>query len=370
MLRVLINKALPFMCIGFLLGCEPENLRDLNMVESISDSSIVETKIRNRGGIQVQKIPETENLRDLILNAIVPSECGATEFSRIIWQHFTALASDDLATENIDHYLFLQENAIRLRIGTDYYGPKGEYTRHVEQTIRALERFWEMQGQIQVLGQHNETLNNREKLADIIYYSMQDVDSREDVFPLVDEILEKNKLSPNLPHSPFFAADGFARPNNEIVLGDGLIQMFSETGIDKEIIWTGILTHEWAHQVQFDHFASWYPEGYFDSRAEETRAIELEADFFSGYFMTHKRGATYNWKRAEQFFELFYQSGDCSFSFEQHHGTPNQRKQASFEGYLLAEGADKKGHILSAEELHEYFVTKVLPETLSGLQYF
>jgi hypothetical protein len=369
MLRYFLTKALPAICVIFLLACEPENLQELSITEGVLNSHSIQAQKKNRGDLRTQKVPETENLRDLILNAVAPSECGATELSSIVWKHFTELASDDFAVENMDFYLFLQWNAVRLRIGTDYYGPNGEFTKYVEKEIRSLEKFWDMHDQIQVLGQHNETLNNREKLADIIWYSMQDLESREDVYWQVDEILFKNKLSPMLPDSPFFAADGFARPNNEIVLGDGIIEMFSETGLDKEIVWTGILTHEWAHQVQFDHFSNWYPSGYFDSRAEETRAIELEADFFSGYYITHKRGGTFNWKRAEQFFELFYQAGDCSFSLDQHHGTPKQRKQASYEGYLLAEAAKKKGLILSAQELHEYFVTEVLSSTVRSLEY-
>jgi hypothetical protein len=85
--------------------------------------------------------------------------------------------------------------------------------------------------------------------------------------------------------------------------------------------------------------------------------------------MTHKRGATYNWKRAEEFFELFYQAGDCSFEFEQHHGTPLQRKQASYQGFLLAEAAKKKGEILSPGELHEYFEQKVIADVVNQLEY-
>jgi hypothetical protein len=181
---------------------------------------------------------------------------------------------------------------------------------------------------------------------------------------MVEEILQKNSESPLLPESPFFAADVFSSFNNMIVLGDGLIEMFSETGISEEIAWTGILSHEWAHQIQMDHFFSWYPFGSFDSPAEQTRHIELEADFFSAYYLTHKRGATYNWKKAEEFFELYFQAGDCSFEFELHHGTPLQRMQAAKEGYELALSAQKKGHILTPEELHEYFLNVALPEII------
>lgn len=362
-------RVLPMLCAGFLLGCEPENITTISGDRPVYSTWVFETSVQPTVAYELQKAAATENLREIIFKAVVPSECGATEFSQIVWKHFTSLASDPLAVENLDQYLYLQENAVRLRIGTDYFGPEGEYTGLVQRNIRTLEKFWDLSGKIEVLGEHNETLNDREKLADILWYSIQDLESREDVYAMVDAILQKNALSPVLPQSPFFAADGYAAANKQIVLGDGLIQMFSETGLEEEIIWTGILSHEWAHQVQFDFLAEWYPSGTFESRAEETRTIELEADFFSGYFMTHKRGATYNWQRAEQFFELFYQAGDCSFTFEQHHGTPLQRKNASYEGYLLAEAAQKRGHILSAEELHNYFITVVLPETVKESQY-
>lgn len=355
--------------IGLFLACEPENLSDLSIDEAVSSTGTIENKMKNRGRINPQQTPKTENLRDLLLKAVVPSDCGATEFQDVVWKKFTELASDELAVQLLDRYSFLQENAVRLRINTDYYGKNGSHTQHVRKIKRTLQRFWAMPNEIEVLGQHNETLNDRDAIAKILYYNLQDDGSWEDVYREADELIRLNKLSPMLPESPFFAADGFARPNNEIVLGDGLMSMFSETGLEEEIVWTGILSHEWAHQVQFNYFAGWYPDDYFDSVAERTRAIELEADFFSGYFMTHKRGATYNWKRAEDFFELFYQSGDCSFEFEQHHGTPLQRKKATYEGHLLAESTRKKGHILTAEALHEIFISKVLPETVNELQY-
>lgn len=362
------RNLLPLLCICSLLSCEPEEVHEVSQVENISGTFISSSNAIGKD-IQQHGNPKTENLREILLEDVVPSECGATQFTKVVWDHFTALASDDLAVEYMNQYIFLQDNALRLRIGTDQFGPQGEYTSHVQRMVHTLERFWDMPNEIEVLGQHNETLNNREALIEIIWYTKQDLESREDVYPLVEEILSRNQISPMLPNSPFFAADGYANFNNEIILGDGLIQMFSETGIEQEIVWTGILSHEWAHQVQFNSFSSWYPANYFDSKAEETRTIELEADFFSGYFMTHKRGATYNWKKADDFFELFYQSGDCSFEFEQHHGTPLQRKAATYEGYLLAASSQKKGKILTAEELHEIFTTEVLPKVVNELQY-
>lgn len=303
----------------------------------------------------------------IINRAVIPSECGATEFSRIQWEHFTALAADPLAMENFNFYTTLNLYAVRLGIGTDTFGEDGEFTRHVRKIEKDLERFWNMPDEIDVRGQHTTTLNDPEMLTEILWPLIADLESKDQLQPIVDEILQKNAESPLLPESPFFAADVFSSFNNMIVLGDGLIEMFSETEISEEVVWTGIFSHEWSHQIQMDYFFNWYPFGSFTSRPEETRHIELEADFFSAYYLTHKRGATYNWKKAEEFFDLFFQAGDCSFEFELHHGTPIQRMQAAKEGYLLAQAAQKKGHILTPEEVHDYFMQvalpKILPET-------
>lgn len=370
MLSTRVKMLLLVLCISSNSGCAPEDVSDVSVAEaSLISSRFEQKKEKSNSGPKTLRLPESENLRDLVLKVVVPTECGATEFSEIIGKHLIELLSNELAAENLNYYLYLQENAIRLRIGTDTFGQNGEYTKHVQKDIGRMESFWKMPGQIEVLGEHTETLNDREKLADILWYTIQDLETRDEVYPMVDEILENNRRSSILTSSPFLSADGMARANKEIIIGDGLVQMFAETGIDEKIVWTGILAHEWAHQIQFEHMEQWYPPGTFETTAEATRTKELEADFFSGYYMTHKRGATYNWKQAEQFFELFYQAGDCSFEFEQHHGTPLQRKQASYEGYLLAQTSRKKGHILSSEELHRYFMENVLTQLVQQSEY-
>ena len=240
-----------------------------------------------------------------------------------------------------------------------YFGSNGEYTRLVAKRKRELERFFGMPGQVQINGQHSSTLNDREKLADVYEIMGTDITSREEAYAAADQILYINTFSDLIPESPFFSVDGFATSFGLIVLGDGLVQMVSEAGVDTDITYTGILAHEWAHQVQFANFSSWYPEGGDADPAATTRHTELEADFIASYYMTHKRGATYNWKRVEQFFNLFFQIGDCSFDSAGHHGTPAQRLEAARLGYELAQTEQKQGHILSENELHQYFMANV-----------
>lgn len=361
MLRLFLKMPVLALSAAIALSCEAELPETSSTALQPPTKQSIYSKIGNQGSGAPEVLSYSANLQDLVLHAVNPSECGATEFNEVQWKHFTALAGDPVAMANFEHYRYLNRYAPFLPLGPQYFGKDGEYTKLVERLTKNLEMFWNMGDQVLVYGQHNETLNDREKLIEILWYLIEDVEEKEHLHSLVDELIYQNSLSPVLPESPFFASDGYASHNGKIVIGDGLVQLFTETGLQEEIVWTGILSHEWAHQVQYQHMAAWYPSGTFADQAERTRTLELEADFFSGYYMTHKRGATHNWKNAADFFELFYQAGDCSFEFEQHHGTPMQRKKASYEGYLLSDAAKKKGQILSAEELHQYFQLDVLP---------
>lgn len=296
-----------------------------------------------------------ENLRDNILPAIKTEECAPTELETVVFKHLTPIAEDSLAVNNYTLYTNLNFYIASFDTSEQYFGPDGEYTNLIKRRQRELERFWQMPDRIQVHGQHTDNLNDREKLANIFMKLGMDDYSREMAYAAADEVLRINQQSPNLPHSPLFAADGFITYNGLIVIGDGLVQLISETGIDPEIVWTGILAHEWSHQIQMDHRKEWYPK----DPVERVWYNELEADFFASYYMTHKRGATYNWKKVDRFFDLFFQLGGCGIDINDPHGTPFQRLEAAKMGYELASNAHKKGHILGPEELHHFFLSEL-----------
>lgn len=361
------RPALCLFAVCFLPGCQPdpvEKERTFNFYENTRASQIVKNDtydFAETNPLDKEHIFD-ENLKNLVLlNAVVPSECSRTEFTVVQWKYFTELAGDSLATNYLNHYNNLNRYAALMGLGGDYFGADGEYTRLVERTIRDLERFFDMPGEVKVHGQHNETLNDREMLVELLKLLIMDWEDTEYLYQLADEYIERNQSSPVLPESPFFSADGFSTVNGLIVLGDGLVQMFIETGVDPEVVWTGILSHEWVHQIQIKNFSKWYPAGSFETIAESTRHIELEADFISGYYMTHKRGATYNWKRVEQFHHLFFQAGDCAFDLDFHHGTPEQRMAATRAGYELAASMKKQGYIMTPQDLHDYFMDVVIP---------
>lgn len=332
------------------------------MAQSMSEMPLLHQGIADSTALQTPSnlAVLSENARALVINkAVAPSACAPTQFAAVQTGYLTPLYSDPYALNYFNLYLDLNFYAAYFDRSPQYFGANGEYTQLVTKRQRDLEKFWDMANQIRVNGQHNATLNDRERLADVYELVGTNVNTREQALAIADIILSINQLSPNLPESPFFSSDGFAASNKLIVMGDGLVKMVSESGVDAEIVWTGILAHEWAHQIQFKNMSTWYPNGADRDRATATRYTELEADFLASYYMTHKRGATFNWKRVQQFLQLYFQIGDCAFASPGHHGTPAQRMAAAQLGYELANEAQKQGHILTQQEAHAYFVSKV-----------
>ena len=97
---------------------------------------------------------------------------------------------------------------------------------------------------------------------------------------------------------------------------------------------------------------------------EATRRTELMADAYSAYYLSHARGAAMQWKRVQQFLQVFFNIGDCSFTSDGHHGTPAQRIAAANWGYNLANNAQKQGHIMTSQEFAALFEVQ-LPKLVS-----
>lgn len=310
-------------------------------------------------------VPFRDNLGNFLrIAALDTDDCMPSALTPVLLGHLAELVSDPLAEDYFNLYTHLSSSLAVTDRSTQYFGKTGEYTNLVNRRVRELERFWDMAGQLQVNGQHSESLNDREKLAAYYYRLIQDEATWEMAYENADAILALNAQSPNLPESLFFSLDGFLNFNKTIIIGDGLVQMISETGIDPGLTYSAILAHEWAHQIQLDNFTSWYPGQNPNAQEQPSYYLELEADYFAAYFLTHKRGATYNWKRVEEFLSLSFTLGDCTINSPTHHGTPDQRRRASHLGYELAAAAQKKGHILSPEEVHQAFLAS-LPQILN-----
>lgn len=304
-------------------------------------------------------------------NVITASECDSnTPFN----QAYNASVRSNLDQLGLDWYYDYVDFNFYYTITDEsvpYFGAEGQYTNFVNKTKRDLEKFWNMPNEVSVRGQHNETLNNKAKIIQILTFwygfSMAEAQDYADYF--VDYVNVESKFLTETPLISFdgfaIALDGYLGQGDLIVIGDGIVEILTKTGIEDKVIWTGILAHEWAHQIQFNNEQNWYPNGAADNAPEATRTTELEADFFAAYFMTHKSGATYNWKRIEDFLKIYYNIGDCSFLNSGHHGTPLQRMKSAKFGSDLAMASQKNGHILSANQVHSSFITS-LNEIVSG----
>lgn len=56
-----------------------------------------------------------------------------------------------------------------------------------------------------------------------------------------------------IPESPYFSTSAFATSSGVIVVGDGVVELISRTGPEPKEVWSSILSHEWAHQIQFSN---------------------------------------------------------------------------------------------------------------------
>ncbi|MEJ8755600.1 hypothetical protein WG947_01215 [Pontibacter sp. H259] len=287
--------------------------------------------------------------------AVEPSACGPTALDYAIVPY--VLQFGDLEWEWYDLLATINQLHSYLDRSQQYFAVDGHLTEFAIKNKRMLEEFWGMPNEVSLKGQHTKTLLNRNAIANVYlnFSTATEAEAFEMADLLISEVMLKSKV---LSNSPLLSLDGFATTSNIIVIGDGIIQILNEAGTAEKETFAGVLSHEWAHQVQFNNFKSWYgvPAELSENSPEATRLTELEADFFTGYYLTHKRGGTYNWKSTAQFVHMFYNIGDCAFESDGHHGTPNQRMAAARLGWVVAQVTYPMGHIYSASEVHSLFI--------------
>lgn len=356
---------------GLVISCQTDATDSISSDSSMKKETLSKSETLNNKLISSKKIPASlisETEKDLE-KIVEPSPCGPTSFDQVINESVSSNI-DGLGSSWYGEYAAINQWYAILNNDKQTFGNNGQYTNFMVKTTRNLEGFWGMPDEIFVKGQHNSTLEDKEKIIfvymNLLGWTYEESEVYADYF-----INYVNPTSTFLTETPLLSFDGFAWApggylglNDMIVIGDGLVELLAETGIDEKVVWTGIMAHEWAHHIQFNNNYMEYWFYQFDNEPERTRASELEADFYAAYYMTHKKGSTYNWKRTEAFLKAFYEIGDCQFGSDGHHGTPAQRLKSSYSGYELAANAQKKGKIMSQQELHEIFIT-LLPELVA-----
>ncbi|GAA1689162.1 hypothetical protein GCM10009745_37630 [Kribbella yunnanensis] len=244
------------------------------------------------------------------------------------------------------------------------YGADGDFTSQVNRTDRSLRTFWDIPSAgIELVPAHGHSLLNPAVSARVLtaLYGVNPATAQ-----AVGELIAVQLNTPALNQGdlPVFTFNAYAASGGEvipgyptavrrIVLGDGVLDGFAKVGLG-DVAPRAILAHEFGHQVQFaDNLMR------TDLPAPEaSRWAELMADAFSSYFLAHARGGAVQWKRAQQFSQVFFQVGDCGFSAPGHHGTPTQRMRTALWAYTVADTASPQGHILPALTFHGLFVAQ------------
>jgi hypothetical protein len=243
-----------------------------------------------------------------------------------------------------------------------YFGYNGEYTHVMQKTHRDAKRFFDIESSdIQLIGMHGSMLNDAAAVSQTYQFVFGVPAADADFFAALIQNALATSTTINGGNHPLFSFNAFAisAPGfvpDKIVMGDGIMAAYEAIGFG-DVAPQGIYAHEFGHHIQFEN-------GYFDddehantgTGAERTRYTELMADAYSAYFMTHARGLALNKHRVAQFLEVFYNIGDCAYTNNGHHGTPNQRMRAAQFGFDVADQAQKQGHILSTEAFHDMFV--------------
>ena len=253
------------------------------------------------------------------------------------------------------YYAFVFENSAI----DQYFGKNGEYTQRLVKAFKDLQRFWNIASDdIVMVGMHGSTLRDRDKLIRtyIAVYGLSPATAA-NFADLVLDLLDFFPQYRNGDHPIFtfnaFAVESFEFPPygiipDKIVMGDGVMEAYTALGFG-DVAPQAIVAHEFGHHIQVALNLFGPPT------AEATRRTELMADAYSAYFLSHARGASMQWKRVQQFLQVFFNIGDCAFTDPNHHGTPAQRMAAAEWAYNLANDAHKQGHILTAEEFTALF---------------
>ncbi|MFJ9448526.1 hypothetical protein ACIRRH_43040 [Kitasatospora sp. NPDC101235] len=249
------------------------------------------------------------------------------------------------------------------------FGVNGEYTNELTSEMKDLKRFWDIKSDdIQLMPMHGaDVFSSPERLARVLPVMLGGDYTTEQYVTLAKLIIQLVGSDPALQggNHPYFTFNAFAYSeegdphpagiSDRIIMGDGILQAMKAIGLG-DTAPRAILAHEFGHQVQYEDnlFANTTLTG-----PEATRRTELMADAFGTYFLTHSRGEALNTKRLLGSSKSFYEVGDCGFTNEGHHGTPNQRLASSTWGASVANDAANQGHILPSLKLDGLFEAKL-----------
>jgi hypothetical protein len=295
-------------------------------------------------------LTEDSTAQDVINAVIDPADykCTDTPATEYVQSLTAGLTQDDLLDlaiiliyDPVDYdALYFPEPA-----ATRHFGVDGEYTARLQRRFAGLKGFWDIKSSgIELVPVHGSTLLDTTRVARALKAELPTLtdDGAAQIADLFRQIADQDKFDHgNFPLFTFnafaFSAKGEPVPGvgtvtDKILVGDGVLEGMKTLGLD-DIAPDAIISHEFGHHVQ-------YQDGLDTATTltgpEASRRLELMADTFGSYYLTHLRGGHVGLKRVQDFVKLFYDLGDCQFTNDGHHGTPDQRGKAAEFGALNA----------------------------------
>ena len=120
---------------------------------------------------------------------------------------------------------------------------------------------------------------------------------------------------------------------DSLLIGDGILIFLASHNLHGQGP-AFIHSHEFGHHIQFQVDVAFL--GHPVTEAEDTRRVELMADAFGSYHLTHKDGGALSSNRVRDLNNIAFSVGDCDAASPWHHGTPHQRDCAATWGTNLA----------------------------------
>jgi hypothetical protein len=226
-----------------------------------------------------------------------------------------------------------------------HFGLDGEYTNRLQRQFTRLKGFWDIDGKgIELVPVHGRTLLDTTRTARALKAELPGL-ADDQVAGLADafrEIADQDKFDHG--DFPLFTFNAFAASgkdeqvpgggavSDKILVGDGVLEGMADLGLD-DIAPEAILSHEYGHHLQFQQGLDTLTTL---TGPEASRRLELMADTFGSYSLTHVLGAHVGIKRVKEFVQMFFDLGDCQFADNGHHGTPDQRRKAAEFGAVNA----------------------------------
>lgn len=248
------------------------------------------------------------------------------------------------------------------------FGYNGEYTNEMNRTMRDLRSFWDIKSDdISLMPMHGAASFTDQKQVSLTLQLAFGVSpaTGDAIAALYPMLFAADPALKGGDH-PIFTFNAFAytedgAPANEqfgtsdrIVMGDGVFAGMAAIGLGRTAP-RSILAHEFGHHVQYEN-------NLFDSPLtgpEATRRTELMADGYGSYFMTHKKGQALNKHLVVQDAMAFYNVGDCQFTSDGHHGTPNQRLRAANWASDLALATKPRSNVMPSMDFARAFDAKL-----------